>query len=74
MYAASPDASEDELNQFIPLSIARWQRHINYCDAPEDRAKGYQAVHPKFGMFGSIETEEPVQPNGGPSIPICSLG
>jgi hypothetical protein len=58
MYTASPDATEDELNERIPLSIARWHRHINYCEAPEDRIKDYQAAHPKFGMFGSINTQE----------------
>jgi hypothetical protein len=58
MYTASPDATEDELNQRIPLSVARWHRHINFCEAPEDRARDYQAAHPKFGMFGSINTQE----------------
>jgi hypothetical protein len=58
MYTANPDATEDELNQGIPLSIARWHRHINFCEAPEDRIKDYQAAHPKFGMFGSINTQE----------------
>jgi hypothetical protein len=58
MYTTSPDATEDELNQRVPLSIARWHRHINYCAAPEDRIKDYQSAHPKFGMFGSINTEE----------------
>jgi hypothetical protein len=58
MYTANPDATEDELNQRIPLSIARWHRHINVCEAPEDRVRDYQAAHPKFGMFGSINTQE----------------
>jgi hypothetical protein len=58
MYTASPDATEDELNQRVPLSIARWHRHINFCEAPEDRIKDYQADHPRFGMFGSINTKE----------------
>ena len=58
MYTTNPDATEDELNQRIPLSIARWHRHVNFCAAPEDRAKDYQSAHPKFGMFGSINTEE----------------
>ena len=58
MFTANPDATEDELNERIPLSIARWHRHVNVCDAPEDRVKDYQAVHPKFGMFGSIKTAE----------------
>jgi hypothetical protein len=58
MYTASPDATEDELNERIPLSIGRWHRHINVCDAPEDRVRDYQTAHPKFGMFGSINTQE----------------
>jgi hypothetical protein len=58
MYTARPDATEDELNERIPLSIARWHRHINVCWAPEDRVKDYQTAHPKFGMFGSINTQE----------------
>ena len=58
MFTASPDATEEELNERIPLSIARWHRHINYCEAPEDRISDYQSARPKFGMFGSINTEE----------------
>jgi hypothetical protein len=58
MYTASPDATEDELNQRIPLSMARWHRHVNYCAAPADRISDYKSAHPKFGMFGSINTEE----------------
>ena len=58
MYTTSPDATEDELNERVPLSIARWHRHVNYCAAPADRIKDYQSAHPKFGMFGSIKTEE----------------
>ena len=58
MYTASPDATEEELNQRVPLSIARWHRHTNVCFAPEDRINDYQATHPKFGMFGSINTQE----------------
>src|SRR5882724_11230927 len=58
MYTASPDATEDELNERIPLSIARSHRHINVCWASEDRIKHYQPAPPRFGMFGSINTQE----------------
>jgi len=58
MYTTSPEATEDELNERVPLSIARWHRHINVCWAPEDRVKDYHTAHPKFGMFGSIHTQE----------------
>src|SRR5258708_39487 len=58
MYTANPQATEDELNQSIPISIARWHRHVNYCQAPADRVKEYFGAHPKFGMFGSINTKD----------------
>jgi hypothetical protein len=65
MYTASPDATEDELNQRVPLSIARWHRHLNFCAAPADRVKEYQGAHPKFGMFGSINTKEACEAERG---------
>jgi hypothetical protein len=58
MYTANPQANEEELNQRIPVSIARWHRHVNFCAAPADRVKEYFGPHPKFGMFGSINTKE----------------
>jgi len=58
MFTANPDATEDELNERIPLSTARWHRHVNVCWAPADRVEDYKAAHPKFGMFGSINTKE----------------
>ena len=65
MFTTSPDATEDELNQRVPLSVGRWHRHVNFCAAPEDRAKDYQAAHPKFGMFGSINTKEACEAEKG---------
>lgn len=65
MYTASPDATEDELNERVPLSVARWHRHINFCEAPEDRAKDYLASRPKFGMFGSINSKEACEAERG---------
>jgi hypothetical protein len=65
MYTASPQATEDELNQRIPLSVARWHRHVNLCLAPDDKIKDYKADHPKFGMFGSINTKEACEAERG---------
>jgi hypothetical protein len=64
MYTASPDATEDELNERVPLSVARWHRHINFCEAPDDKAD-YMASHPKFGMFGSIHNKEACEAEHG---------
>jgi hypothetical protein len=69
MYTARPNATEDALNQRIPLSIARWHEHINFCAAPADRVKDYHGAHPKFGMFGSIHTKEACEAEGGTFYP-----
>ncbi|WP_158944440.1 hypothetical protein [Granulicella sp. S190] len=58
MFTARPNATEEELNQRIPLSVARWHVHTNFCAAPADRVKDYLGAHPKFGMFGSIHSKE----------------
>jgi cytochrome c556 len=70
MFTASPDATENELNQRIPLSIVRWHEHTNFCGAPADKVKGYFGDHPKFGMFGSIHTKEACQAEGGTFMPV----
>lgn len=70
MFTDRVDASEDELNQRIPLSIARWHEHTNFCAAPADKVKDYLGAHPKFGMFGSIHTQEACQAEGGAFNPV----
>jgi hypothetical protein len=69
MYTARPDATEDELNERIPLSIVRWHEHINFCAAPADRVRDYHGAHPKFGMFGSIHSKEACEAEGGTFYP-----
>jgi hypothetical protein len=70
MFTARPNATEDELNERIPLSIARWHKHINFCAAPADRVKDYEGAHPKFGMFGSIKTKEACEAERGTFFPL----
>jgi cytochrome c556 len=70
MFTASPSATEDELNQRIPLSVVRWHEHTNFCGAPADKVKQYFGDHPKFGMFGSIHTKEACQAEGGTFLPV----
>jgi hypothetical protein len=69
MFTARPNATEDELNQRIPLSVAHWHKHINFCTAPADRVKEYHGDHPKFGMFGSIHTREACEAEHGTFMP-----
>lgn len=69
MFTARPNATEDELNQRIPLSVAHWHKHINFCGAPADKVKEYLGDHPKFGMFGSIHTKAACDAEHGTFMP-----
>ncbi|WP_157466446.1 hypothetical protein [Edaphobacter aggregans] len=70
MFTDRVDASEDELNERIPLSIVRWHQHTNFCAAPADKVKEYHGDKPKFGMFGSIHTKEACHAEGGTFYPV----
>ena len=70
MFTARPNATEDELNDRIPLSMAHWHKHIDFCGAPADKVKEYFGDHPKFGMFGSIHTKEACVAEHGTWIPF----
>jgi hypothetical protein len=65
MYTDRVNASEDELNERIPLSIARWHQHINFCRAPIGMANEYFGPDAKFGLLGSITTKEACDAAGG---------
>jgi hypothetical protein len=69
MYTDRVTASEDELNERIPLSIARWHQHINFCKAPEGRKAEYFGPAAKFGLMGSITTQEACDAAGGQFFP-----
>jgi hypothetical protein len=58
MYTDRVDASEQELNDRVPLSIARWHQHINFCKAPAGQKAAYFGPDAKFGLLGSITTQE----------------
>jgi hypothetical protein len=65
MYTDRMRASEDELDERIPLSIARWHQHINFCKAPKGQEAAYFGSDAKFGLRGSITTEEACNAAGG---------
>jgi hypothetical protein len=65
MYTDQVGAGEDELNQRIPLSIARWHQHVNFCKAPEGQKALYFGPDAKFGLLGSISTQEACTAAGG---------
>jgi hypothetical protein len=66
MYTDRRDASDAELDQRIPLSMARWHQHIDLCLPPQGtglRAMG--GPHPQFGPRGSISTAAACTAAGG---------
>ena len=69
MYTDRVDANEDELNQRIPLSIARWHQHTNFCKAPAGQKAAYFGPSAKFGLLGSIHTREECEAAGGVFFP-----
>jgi hypothetical protein len=65
MYTDRVDAPESELDQRIPLSIARWHQHINFCTAPDGHKGEYFGPDARFGLRGSITTKEACEAAGG---------
>lgn len=68
MYTAPKRFTEEQLNERVPLSVARWHKHINLCLPP----KGVhieQANLREFGLRGSIATAEACEQAGGRWIP-----
>ncbi len=70
MYTAPKRFDEDDLNQRIPLSIAQWHEHVNFCRPPEARKQEVLAPNPRFGLRGSITTQAECDAAGGEFHPI----
>ena len=69
MYTDRVDASEDEINERIPLSIARWHQHVNFCRAPPGHWSEYFGPNPRFGLLGSIHIRDTCEAAGGKFLP-----
>lgn len=68
MYTAPRTATLDELNERIPLGVARWHEHTNLC-LPL-RGQGEHADWKEFGLTGSISTDAECQEAGGRFYPV----
>ncbi len=66
MYTMAKNATEEQLNQRVPLSVASWHLHVNLC-MPQ---KGQRADWTKFGLAGSIATPETCADAGGSFKPV----
>jgi hypothetical protein len=69
MYTAPRRYTEDQLNERVPLSVARWHQHVDFCLPPRGAAMR-QADWKEFGLEGSIATEQACQAAGGRWFPV----
>jgi len=72
MYTAPARLSDDDLDQRIPLSVARWHEHVNWCIPPRGGAEHWRdstAGHPVFGPQSPIATAEACAAVGGRFLP-----
>jgi hypothetical protein len=75
MYTASKRMTEDELDQRIPLSVAQWHEHVDFCRAPasmpiSERMQKSLGPNAEFGFKGSIHTQEACDAAGGRFLPV----
>jgi hypothetical protein len=67
MYTAPRWMSEDRINERVPLSVARWHRHVDLCFPPKAEMK--DANWSEFGFRGSIATKAACDAAGGRFYP-----
>jgi hypothetical protein len=68
MYTAPKNFSENQLNERVPLSVARWHKHVNLCMPPKGTLVE-QIDRKQFGFEGSIATAEACEAAGGRWVP-----
>ncbi len=68
VFTAPKAATESQLNDRVPLSVARWHEHVNLCVSLR-READQPADAPKFGLFGSIATKDACVAAGGRWVP-----
>ena len=67
MYTASKGTSEEDLNKRVPLSVAHWHRHVNWCIPvrhAKERWTETKNGRPVFGPLGVATKEECDAANG----------
>jgi hypothetical protein len=68
MYTMPKGATEDQLNERVPLSVAMWHLHTNLCMPARDQFRG--ADWTRFGLKGSIVTQDACDAAGGNFKPV----
>jgi hypothetical protein len=68
MYTMPKRATEEQLNERVPLSVAMWHLHTNLCMPRVGQLRS--ADWTKFGLKGSITTEDTCDAAGGRFHPV----
>jgi hypothetical protein len=68
MYTMPKRATEDQLNDRVPLSIAMWHLHTNLC--VPGRGQFQNADWTKFGLHGTIASKDACDAAGGRFSPV----
>ena len=68
MYTMPKRATDEQLNARVPLSVAMWHLHTNLCMPPRDHIRSADWM--KFGLHGSIITEDACSEAGGRFHPV----
>ena len=68
MYTMPKGTTEEQLNERVPLSVATWHLHTNLCMPPREQRR--HADYTKFGLKGSITTQQACDAAGGRFFPI----
>lgn len=74
MYTDRVDATEEELNERIPLSIARWHQHINFCKARQDRRRPTLVPMQSLAWAAPSPPKKPAMRRAAGSVLISSVG
>jgi|SRR5882724_9323189 len=69
MYTAPKRLTKEDLDKRVPLSVAQWHAHVNFCWPPREKRQEMFKEDGQFGMTGSIATPEACKAAGGRFIP-----
>jgi hypothetical protein len=65
MYSAPENVAAEQLNQRIPISIAPWHLHVNFCLPAGDTEQTLFHANSLFGLTGTISTQAQCAKVGG---------
>jgi hypothetical protein len=67
MYTAPGGATEEQLNERVPLSVAQWHAHVNLCLATD--GSGRRLNRRQFAIKEPVASESACQQAGGRFVP-----